>query len=689
MKCLEKDRTRRYDTANGLAADIQRHLKNEPILARPPSRLYQFQKMAQRNKVAFSASAAVVVALLVGLIVSTWAFVREHAARRQAAIEAGKSRQIAKFLKDMIRGIEPSVAMERDTTLLREIADQTMAEMEKERNVPPEVEVELRATMGTVYHHLANYQKAERLHRETLPRMRALLGNVQPAVADLLRDFACVLRDRDKNDESEEIARQSLAVSRQLYGPNHPDVAASLQQLASTLDARKQFSEAEALHRQSLDMFRSFRGSEHRDIAMGLRWLANSFDGQGRLEEAEATYRQALAMMKKVNGASHPEVAAVLSYFTDLLRRAGKFEEEERLLREQLLLYRKLLGNERNRVANTLNALGVVIHNRGRFGEAEPYLREALVIRKKLLGEAHKDVALSMYNLGMTLHAQEGLSEAEEMFRSAEAILRKVMAADDDVLLLTVRNLALVLLAQRKYAEAESPLRECAMQARRKGAPPEKVENWLADLADAIYRQNKFAEAEALYREVLESRNKRLAEDHEGVITAKASIGRLLAEWAWVEQTVASRSALASTSSANQQRTAISPLVRAREGARLLQECLTTQLHGTNASHWRASDIRSRLGGALLSVAVTDADLSTAARSNKLAEAEALLLDAQAALQQTRAGRKYKHDAIERLLRLYEVWPKPTQTAIWQAKLQNLEQTKAEKVVVPVQEARQ
>ncbi len=72
MKALEKDRTRRYDTANGLALDIQRHLSNEPVVARPPSTAYKIQKAWQRNKLAFSAATAVALALVVGIGVSTW-----------------------------------------------------------------------------------------------------------------------------------------------------------------------------------------------------------------------------------------------------------------------------------------------------------------------------------------------------------------------------------------------------------------------------------------------------------------------------------------------------------------------------------------------------------------------------------------------------------------------------------------
>src|SRR6266702_1912195 len=74
MKCLEKDRARRYETANGLASDVQRHLSNEPVVACPPSNLYRFQKLVRRNKVAFTATAAVSAALLIGFGVATWMF---------------------------------------------------------------------------------------------------------------------------------------------------------------------------------------------------------------------------------------------------------------------------------------------------------------------------------------------------------------------------------------------------------------------------------------------------------------------------------------------------------------------------------------------------------------------------------------------------------------------------------------
>ncbi|MGA2543238.1 MAG: serine/threonine-protein kinase [Verrucomicrobiota bacterium] len=84
MKALEKERSRRFETANGLAMDIQRHLNNEPVLSRPPSGIYRFQKLVRRNKIVFAAVAAVTAALLIGLGTSTWLFLGERQARHRA-----------------------------------------------------------------------------------------------------------------------------------------------------------------------------------------------------------------------------------------------------------------------------------------------------------------------------------------------------------------------------------------------------------------------------------------------------------------------------------------------------------------------------------------------------------------------------------------------------------------------------
>ena len=108
MKCLEKDRNRRYETANGVAMDIQRHLNNEPVAARPASAGYRFQKLVRRNKLAFTAAAAVLLALLGGIGASAWQAIRATRAERQQLqlrLEADKARSQAEAQKLIARRI--------------------------------------------------------------------------------------------------------------------------------------------------------------------------------------------------------------------------------------------------------------------------------------------------------------------------------------------------------------------------------------------------------------------------------------------------------------------------------------------------------------------------------------------------------------------------------------------------------
>jgi hypothetical protein len=106
MKALEKDRGRRYETANGLAMDVQRYLEDEPVAARPPSNLYRFQKLARRHWLGFAATMAVLMALAIGLVVSTMEAVRARRAEaaqirlKEGAVEAGAGEAKARVLAE-------------------------------------------------------------------------------------------------------------------------------------------------------------------------------------------------------------------------------------------------------------------------------------------------------------------------------------------------------------------------------------------------------------------------------------------------------------------------------------------------------------------------------------------------------------------------------------------------------------
>ena len=236
MRCLEKDRARRYETANSLADDIRRHLSHEPVLARPPSKRYRFQKLVQRNKAVFAAVAMVVAALVLGLGFSLWTLAKERVARRQALAaqktaqaEASKSQQVAQFLKDMLHGVGPSAALGRDTTMLREILDKTAERVGLDLKGQPAVEAELRTTLGEVYEALGQYSQAEAMYREALRLRQVLWGNMNTNVADSLARLGNeLLSCREEKEESASLLRQAFMIRTNLLGPEHVQVANSL-----------------------------------------------------------------------------------------------------------------------------------------------------------------------------------------------------------------------------------------------------------------------------------------------------------------------------------------------------------------------------------------------------------------------------------------------------------------------------
>jgi electron transfer flavoprotein alpha subunit len=209
MKALEKNRTRRYETANGLALDIQRYLANEPISARPPSKLYKLQKTVLRNKLLFIGIGVIALLLVTSLIVVSASLARERRSRleaetakanaetAQARAETAKvkaeaasvkSQQVTKFLEDMLNGVGPSVALGRDTTMLREILDRTAERVGEEITNQPAVEAELRNLIGTIYRRIGNFNRAEEMHRAALATRRKLFGPESPEAAASLND---------------------------------------------------------------------------------------------------------------------------------------------------------------------------------------------------------------------------------------------------------------------------------------------------------------------------------------------------------------------------------------------------------------------------------------------------------------------------------------------------------------------
>ncbi len=501
MKCLEKDRTRRYETATGLAADIQRHLNNEPVSASPPGNWYRFQKMVRRNKVAFTAATCVARSLLVGMGVSTWLFVKERAAHRTALTEAKKSQQVARFLEDMLQGVGPSKALGRDTTMLREILDKTAARVGKDLTNQPEVEIELRNILAKTYSELGLFQQQADMAREELRLSQTRLGQTNASVASALFGLGYALQGLGQYDQAEKVLRDSLAMDRKLFGNANEGVAADLTALGNVLAHQGKLGEAEPLFREVLAIRKKTLGDEHSETANAVNNLGTVLAQEGKLAEAETMFRTSLAATRKIVGNEHPDVAESLNNLALVLRDEGRPAEAEAVQREALALDIKFLGNGHPEVAvGTLN-LSLMLAQQGKLAEAEATDREAITLLKKSLGNEHPYVANALEELGQILSAENKPGEIEVIQREALALHRKTLGSQHPYTANSLEALAILLLQENKTKEAEDMAREC-LAIRQK----QLSNDWTAFtarilLGECLMTQKKYAEAESFLLE--------------------------------------------------------------------------------------------------------------------------------------------------------------------------------------------
>jgi eukaryotic-like serine/threonine-protein kinase len=545
MKALEKDRTRRYATANGLALDIQRFLANETISARPPSKLYKLRKTAQRNKVLFTAGAVVALLLIVSLIVVSVAFSNEKDARQKAVQASIKSRQIVNFLQDMLNGAGPRAAQGQDTTMLRGILDQTAARVENDLTNQPAIQAEMLDLIGRLYDQIANSSKgeekvrtalalrqqtfgpqsleaasslnnlglvlmtqhelpeAEKAHTQALAIRRRLLGGDHPDTATSLNDLAAVYRDQGKLAQAEVMAQEALHIRQKIWGEEHLDVADSWRNLSIIFGSEDRWQEAKETAERVLRMRRHLLGPEHPFIPSALEDIAWAANGMGQYAEAQRLDTEALVLRQRIFGDAHPDVARNLNALGQLLGNRGELATADAVLKATLSIQRKIIGDNDKATAETLDALGKVLAAEGKPGEAEPVLREALAVWQRLGQEEKPDRLFSLRNLGDVLEHENKWPEAEAVWRQSLALWRKRGGNEERESMYTLRRLGLSYEAQRKWPEGESVHREAWSLSRKKGDEDPEALADLQKLVRVLITQRKFSEAETLLNQAL------------------------------------------------------------------------------------------------------------------------------------------------------------------------------------------
>jgi tetratricopeptide (TPR) repeat protein len=325
MKCLEKDRARRYETATNLAQDIERHLRHEPVTAVAPGAFYRIGKFIRRHRFGMATAAALVALLVAGATISTWQAVRATRAEKEA-------RTMAAFLEDMLNSVKPEEAKGKDTTLLRQMLDRAAARVDTELKSEPLIEAGLRHTLGDVYSALGEYSKAEPMFRRSLEVCERMLGKEHPHTLASLDDMASLLKAEGDYAAAEPLYRRVVETRERTLGREHPDTLASMNNLAGLLANKGDYTAAEPLYRRALQGQERTLGMEHPGTLASANNLAGFLTMKGDYPAAALLSRRALEARERTLGSDHLDTLGSVDCLASLLKAKGDYAGAEPLL---------------------------------------------------------------------------------------------------------------------------------------------------------------------------------------------------------------------------------------------------------------------------------------------------------------------------------------------------------------------
>ena len=354
-KSLEKDPSRRYQSAADLAADLRRHLGDEPLLARPATLVYQLQKFARRRPGLVGGAVATALALLLGLIGTGYGLVEARlerdqatAARDRATQETAKSVAVNAFLLETMGSANPFEGMQREVSVLDvlHVATETIDESFADQ---PEIRAAVQHTIGSTY------------------------------------------RDLGELDLAEPLLSSALAIRRGLFADPHPDVLESLIALGELFHYKRDADAATAQWVEALGLGRSLFGETHADVAEVLNNLGIMSRVSGDYEAAEAMLQEALEIQRTVLGDVHEQVANTWGNLATVHLAQGDFAAAEPLLRNALDIARTALGPDSVQVGRFLQDLGGTLVQLQRHAEAEGLLLRSRALLQTELGDAHQE----------------------------------------------------------------------------------------------------------------------------------------------------------------------------------------------------------------------------------------------------------------------------------------------------------
>jgi tetratricopeptide (TPR) repeat protein len=572
LKCLEKGPPKRYASALDLADDLGRFLKDDPVQARPPSAAYRLGKFLRRHKGPVLAAALVFLALLGGIIGTTWGLISAQAATEEERLAKEESQkrlgQIEKtndILTSIFENLDPEAEATAGTPLqaiLGKRLDRATALLEGEATGDPLVVAKMQHRLGRTqlglgypakaitllskarqtwearlgpyhldtldcmnnlalaYRGVGKLAKALPLHEEILKRLTAKLGpNHQETLAEM-GELAAAYRAAGKLARAQALQKQTFKRLTAKLGPDHPKTLASMNNLALAYLAAGKFAQGLALHEKNLQQTKAKRGPDHPNTLISMNNLAAAYQAAGKVAQAVALYKETLKRMKAKLGPDHPDTLVTMNGLASAYHAAGKLAQALPLMEETLERRKATRGPDHPETLRSMNNLGVAYQSAGKVALALPLFKETLQRMKASRGPDHPDTLTAMNHLAGAYRAAGKLAQALPLYKDTLERMQVNLGPNHPHTLATMTGLAGSYEAAGKLAQA-LPLHKEALKRMKAELGPDHPDTlWTAGrLAWAYQTAGNLAQALPLQEETTKRMKAKLGPDHPETLT--------------------------------------------------------------------------------------------------------------------------------------------------------------------------
>jgi serine/threonine protein kinase/tetratricopeptide (TPR) repeat protein len=687
MRCLEKDRVRRYETANALADDLRRHLANEPVTASPPSAVYRLGKLVRRHRLVFIAGAAVALALVVGILTTSWQAMRASRAEVATRNEAAVAKAVNDFLvQDLLRQADSRA--QADTKIapdpdlkVREALDRAAEKVGDRFKDQPRIEAAIRDVIGSAYQGVGEYGKAV-LHHERALGIRRVLGPDHPDTLIAMNNLATAHQAAGKLDLALPLFEETFKLKKAKLGAEHPVTLTSLGNLASAYRDAGKLEQALALHEKTLQLLKIKLGPAHPNTLTSMGSLARTYQSVGKLDQALSLHEETLRLRKANLGAEHPDTLTSMNNLATAYRDAGKPSQALQLHEETLRLRKAKLGPDHPDTLISMNNLAEAYTTSGRQHQALQLFEESLKRMKDKLGTKHPHTLGLMNNLASAYQEAGKLDESLVLYEDALRLSKIALGPEHPNTLTSMNNLAEAYRVAGKPDQALS-LHEEALKLSKAKLGPEHPDSLtsMSNLAAAYRQKERLAEAAALLAPLADIRARVLGPEHPSTLTTMQRLAAVEEDMGKLTEAEARLRRLLSISQRQGGSAVNVATYETMLGRILLKQQKFNEAEGVlrpalavrtakQPNNWTTLVTRYALGGALAGLA-------------RFAEAEPLLVSAYEGLAKRvtalpAEGKVRLKETLELLVRLYASWGKPEQSAAWQQKLDEFKATGAQ-----------